>query len=167
MPPRCEYCGRDLVEGHQCRGQRLALPRTQQQNAGRVGRVAEHLAAAWLLRHNNVYVSIMPDPSDCDLVVLFPDGDIASIQVKAAYWSSRNCMMANCASSRGQLYRNVEYLLIVDMASGPGDHFYLIPTTVVRERSHLRLARYQRYRCFWSQTPQWIHRAELGLPSPS
>lgn len=138
------------------------MPRTrverfrQQMNAGRVGRVSEHLAAAWLLNTSNVYVATMPDPSNCDLIALFPDGRRASIQVKTAYWSSRQALMANCVGSRGGRYDTIDYLLVVDQSQ---PQFYLIPTDMINERSHMRLNNYRMYKYEWEQAPVWLRHA--------
>ena len=132
----------------------------QQRNAGRVGRVSEHLAAAWLLNTTDVYVAMMPDPSNCDLIVLFGDGRSASIQVKTAYTSRRGVYTANCAGSRGGLYSNLDYLLVVDQHE---PRFWLIPTNVISERSHMRLDNYGLYRSRWEQAPVWVR--HHALPS--
>ena len=129
------------------------MPHEQQQNAGRIGRVSEHLAAAWILMHGDVYVATMPDPSNCDLIVMWPDGSSRSVQVKTAYMSSRGMQMANCASSRGDQYDGIDYLLIVDQQVFM---FWLVPVGAIHERSHMRMGRYGTYAHAITDEPRWL-----------
>jgi hypothetical protein len=127
---------------------------TQQTNAGRVGRSAEHLAAAWLLANNNVYVSMVSDPSEVDMVVLPRGANPITVQVKTAYirqdgdWIG---MVANCARSSGERYC-VDYLLVVVLSTF---EFYLIPTAAITEKSRIRVFRYGAYRHYWGDAARW------------
>lgn len=59
----------------------------QQHDATRRGRSAEYLAAAWLLRNHDVWVSVMPDAASTDLMIQLQSNPRKrlSVQVKRVF----------------------------------------------------------------------------------
>lgn len=117
-------------------------PRKQQHDAVRRGRVAEFLAAAWLLHHLNAYVAIPPDPNDTDLLLQIEEGEWRSIQVKSTFTHDEN-LVANVTKSNGERYKT-DYMLIVDTNDGDAT-FWLIPTKDITEKSRIILTNYADY----------------------
>lgn len=123
----------------------------QQQLAPRLGRSAEHLAAAWLLRNNDVWVCNMPDAASVDMVVVPRDRPSKrySVQVKAVFDAGGTHRTVNVAKSSGVRYDRdeVDFVLAVDLEAVM---FWLIPVSALGTAGRVRLGKkYSGYLLGW------------------
>jgi len=129
----------------------------QQELAPRLGRAAEHVVAAWLLRNNDVWVSAMPDAASVDLVVVpraRPDKRY-SIQVKMVFDAKSKAgqhRTVNVSKASGIRYNpsEVDFLVAVDIESLT---FWMIPVRALKNLGRVRLGKkYSGYALGWHDT---------------
>lgn len=129
----------------------MASKLRQQEIAPRLGRAAEHMAASWLLRNNDVWVCTMPDAASVDMVVVPRERPSKrySVQVKAVFDAGGTHRTVNVAKSSGVRYdpAEVDYVLAVDMVAVM---FWLIPVRALNGAGRVRLGKkYSGYAHGW------------------
>jgi hypothetical protein len=127
--------------------------RTQQQNAPRIGRAAEFLALAWLLRNHDVWATQMPDSSSVDLLVQLTVNtrEAIRIQVKSTFQIDGH-RTVNLKKTDGSRYTrdDVDYVIAVDQ-----EHllFWVLPVHLTSQVGRLRLGgKYSGYAHDWSMS---------------
>ncbi len=123
---------------------------TQQQIAPRLGRAAEHLALAWILRNHDVWATQMADASGIDLLVqrTVDTSRTLRIQVKAVFKIAGR-RVVNLKKTNGSRYtpKDVDWVLAVDLESRT---FWLLPTHLTSDLGRLSLGRkYSGYAHGW------------------
>lgn len=127
---------------------------SQQKSAARVGRAAELLFASWVLYRHNTWVSIMPDASSVDMLVLRqhkPDQDRPreiAVQIKTVY-QRRGKTVVNLRKSDGSRYtdKEVDFVAAVDMERAI---FWLLPIALACKYTGLQLdKRFSGYAYDW------------------
>lgn len=124
---------------------------SQQQSAARVGRAAEYLFMAWLLlRHENVWVSKMPDASSVDLL-LQRNGKkrVLRLQIKMTYTSKIGKRLVNLAKSDGSKYTpdEIDFLVAIDTEHAV---FWILPVSLASKFGRITLdGRYSGYAYDW------------------
>jgi len=130
----------------------VILKPSQQSAAARIGRAAECLVAAWFLLRHPVWVSIMPDASSIDMLVMQQADNTRTIrvQVKAAYISKRsNKLVVNLTKSDGSKYTSadVDFVLAVDVER---QMFWVLPIVLASKFGRVNLNnRFSGYQHDW------------------
>jgi len=126
---------------------------SQQQSAGRIGRVAEHIVAAWILRNHDAWVSIMPDAASVDLLVQVRANPmrVLRVQVKAVYTTAAGFRTVNLTKSDGSRYTesDIDFIVACDPDTLTN---WVFPVSFARRFGRLRLRKlWSGYAYGWSE----------------